>query len=241
MFGVFNALIMLNISEQIFLCLLFILCFTKICKIATISLKVEVWKKAGIMRYFNKIHVFSVMAVIGVMPFVASATEIMATREYVVPIYQATRSGTTVTSTNEGDIMQVNSTGYLERVTPVNDISTQPSQANAVVPVTAGAVYDALEDKEDVSNKLDGTTSGQKISDVPAGSGAGDDQTMYPSAAAVKEYAIQKPATAAAGKVLTYNGDQDSRPIAQYIQVPMATGDPATSGTVSGTASIWLQ
>ena len=188
------------------------------------------------MRYFRNIHVFSVMAVIATVPFVASANEVFPTSEYVVPIYQATRNGATVTSTNEGDIMQVNSTGYLERVTPVDDISTQPSQANAVVPVTAGAVYDALEDKEDVSNKLDGA-SGNTVADYSSNT------TKYPSAKAVAQYGVQKPATATAGQVLMYGtgATADSRPVAQYIQVPMATGDPAVSGTVSGTASIWLQ
>lgn len=192
------------------------------------------------MRYFHKTHVSFVMAVISVAPFVASATEVLTTREYVVPRYQATRSGGTVTSTNEGDIMQVNSTGYLERVTPVNDISTQPSEANAVIPVTAGAVYDALTGKEDVSNKLDGA-SGNTVAEYSS------DTTKYPSAKAVTQYAIQKPASASKGKVLMYAHDDnsanaDSRPVAGYIRVPMANGDPTSNGTtVSDTASIWLQ
>ncbi len=196
------------------------------------------------MRYFRNIHVFSVMAVIATVPFIASANEVFPTSEYVVPIYQATRNNGTVTATNEGDIMQVDSTGYLNRVTPVGDISTAPSTANAVVPVTARAVYDALEDKEDISNKLDGVTTGEKISDIAAGSGAGQDQVMYPSAAAVKGYAVQKPTVATAGQVLTYDtgATANSRPVAKYIQVPMANGDPTSSGnTVSGVASIWLQ
>ena len=195
------------------------------------------------MHCFHKLCLFSVIAT-GAVPFGAMATEIMATQEYVVPIYQATRNNGTVTATNEGDIMQVDSTGYLNRVTPVSDISTAPSTANAVVPVTAGAVYDALEDKEDISNKLDGVTTGEKIGDITAGSGAGQDQVMYPSAAAVKEYAVQKPTSAAAGQVLTYDtgATADSRPVAKYIQVPMATGDPSASGnTVNGVVSIWLQ
>ena len=182
------------------------------------------------MHCFHKIHVFSVLAIIVAVPFVASATEIMATKEYVDLTTVAKHQGT------QNQMLQVNSSGDLTLVTP----SGVPTDGSAL-PITSNAVYDALADKEDVSNKLDGTTLGRKISDVPAGSGAGQDQTMYPSAAAVKEYAIQKPATAAAGKVLTYNGDQNSRPIAQYIQVPMATGDPANNSTVSGTASIWLQ
>jgi len=199
------------------------------------------------MHYFDSFRVSCLAVVLATLPFIASANEVFPTSEYVVPIYQATRSGTTVTSTNTGDIMQVNSTGYLERVTPVNNISTQPSQANAVVPVTAGAVYDVLEDKEDVNNKLNGTSAqGQKIGDLPSGSGAGGDQTMYPSAAAVKEYAIQKPTSASAGKVLTYGAGAtaDSQPVAQYIKVPVATGDPNNGGTLDNTTpfvSIWLQ
>ena len=195
------------------------------------------------MHCFHKVCLFSVIAT-GAVPFGAMATEIMATREYVVPIYQATRNNGTVTATNEGDIMQVDSTGYLNRVTPVSDISTAPSTANAVVPVTAGAVYDALEDKEDISNKLDGVTTGEKISDIPAGSGTGQDQVTYPSAAAVKEYAVQKPTAATAGQVLTYDtgANANSRPVAKYIQVPMANGDPTSSGnTVSGVASIRIR
>ena len=123
-----------------------------------------------------------------------------------------------------------------------NQLSLTREQFSEVLGVTAGAVYDALEDKEDISNKLDGVTTGEKISDITAGSGAGQDQVMYPSAAAVKEYAVRKPTSVSNGKVLTYTGnDVNSRPEAKYIQVPMATGDPATSGTVSGVASIWLQ
>jgi len=191
------------------------------------------------MHCFHKLCLFSVIAT-GAVPFGAMATEVLATREYVVQRFQGERSGQNVTNTHQGDIMQVDSSGYLNRVTPVSDISTAPSTANAVVPVTAGAVYDALEDKEDIINKLDGATSGEKIGDIAAG----QDQVMYPSAAAVKEYAVRKPASAAAGQVLTYDtgATADSRPVAKYIQVPMANGDPTSSGnTVSGVASIWLQ
>ncbi|MBQ6027115.1 MAG: hypothetical protein IJL21_00980 [Alphaproteobacteria bacterium] len=192
------------------------------------------------MHNFYKVCVVSLATIH--LSFVASATEVLATREYVVQRFQGERSGQNVTNTHQGDIMQVDGTGYLNRVTPVSDISTAPSTANAVVPVTAGAVYDALEDKEDISNKLDGVTSGEKIGDIAAGSGAGQDQVMYPSAAAVKEYAVQKPTSAAAGQVLTYDtgANANSRPVAKYIQVPVATGDP-TSNTVNDVASIWLQ
>lgn len=56
---------------------------------------------------------------------------------------------------------------------------------DAVVPSKA-YVDDTFEVK---SNKLNGTnTAGQKIGDLTAGSGAGQDQVMYPSAAAVKQY-----------------------------------------------------
>jgi len=49
----------------------------------------------------------------------------------------------------------------------------------------------SLSGYETTSNKLNGTsTSGQKIGDLAAGSAAGQDQVMYPSAAAVKQYAV---------------------------------------------------
>lgn len=177
------------------------------------------------MRYFNKIHVFSVMAVISAMPFVASATEIMATKEYVDLTTVTKHQGT------QGQMLQVNSSGDVALVTP--DSAPTNGSAN---PITSDAVYDALEDKEDVSNKLDGA-SGNTVADYST------NITKYPSAKAVAQYGVQKPATATAGQVLMYGtgATADSRPVAQYIQVPMATGDPAASGTVSGTASIWLQ
>ncbi len=57
---------------------------------------------------------------------------------------------------------------------------------------------------------------------------------------------IQKPTSAAQGKVLTYgtNADAESRPEAQYVKVPVATGDPSAASnapTPTGFASIWLQ
>lgn len=225
MSGVFNALIIPDISEQIFLCLLFILCFTKICKIATISLKVEVWKKAGIMRYFHKIHVFSVLAIIVAVPFVASATEIMATKEYVDLTTVTKHQGT------QGQMLQVDSSGDVALVTP----SSIPTN-NSTLPITSGAVYEYAEDK---FNKLDGgngATIGTVINSPLEAA------TAYTSAAAVAEYAVRKPATAAAGQVLTYDtgANANSRPVAKYIQVPVATGDP-TSNTVNDVASIWLQ
>ena len=184
------------------------------------------------MHNFYKVCVVSLATIH--LSFVASATEVLATREYVVQRFQGERSGQNVTNTHQGDIMQVDSTGYLNRVTPVSDISTAPSTANAVVPVTAGAVYDALEDKEDISNKLDGNNSNT----IAANS---TDTTKYPSAKAVAQYAVQKPANVSNGKVLTYTSDNaNNAPEAKYIQVPVATGDP-TSNTVNDMASIWLQ
>ena len=66
------------------------------------------------------------------------------------------------------------------------------SFANTVVTSqTYVDIQDALDEK--LSNKLNGTsTSGQKIGDLAAGSAAGQDQVMYPSAAAVKEYSVAK-------------------------------------------------
>ncbi|MBQ6736156.1 MAG: hypothetical protein IJQ90_01565 [Alphaproteobacteria bacterium] len=69
-----------------------------------------------------------------------------------------------------------------------------PSLVSADTIVTSQTyvdIQDALDEK--LSNKLNGTsTSGQKIGDLTAGSAAGQDQVMYPSAAAVKEYAVAK-------------------------------------------------
>jgi len=186
------------------------------------------------MHYFHKVCAFSVVAIIAAAPFGAMATEIMATKEYVDLTTVAKHQGT------QNQMLQVNSNGDLTLVTP----SGVPTNGSTL-PITSNAVYDALEGKEDVSNKLNGTsTSGQKIGDLAAGSGASQDQVMYPSAAAVKEYAVRKPTSAAAGQVLTYDtgANANSRPVAKYIQVPMATGDPATSSSnVTGVVSIWLQ
>ncbi len=102
---------------------------------------------------------------------------------------------------------------------------------------------------EVTTNKLNGTsTSGQKIGDLTAGPGAGQDQVMYPSAAAVKQYAVQKPSDAANGKVLAYpttgTVTADTRPVAAYVKVPVATGDPSAASnpaTPTDFASIWIQ
>lgn len=68
-----------------------------------------------------------------------------------------------------------------------------PSLAVANTIVTSQTyvdMQDALDEK--LSNKLNGTaTTGQKIGDLAAGSADGQDQVMYPSAAAVKEYAVK--------------------------------------------------
>lgn len=72
-------------------------------------------------------------------------------------------------------------------------VAVMPSLAFADTKLTSQAYVDAQDAlDEKLSNKLNGTsTSGQKIGDLAAGSGAGQDQTMYPSAAAVKEYAVK--------------------------------------------------
>lgn len=189
------------------------------------------------MRYFHKNCVFSLMAMLVAAPFIASANEIFPTSEYVVPIYQATVSSGSVTSYNEDYVMQVNSQGYVQRRAPVTDIRETSSTDNNKL-TTREAVVDYSEDKD---NKLDGGTN-NTISDAVNSQTPSDATTKYTSAAAVAEYAIQKPADAANGKVLTYTGNADSRPTAQYIKVPMANGDPTANGTtVSNTASIWLQ
>lgn len=178
------------------------------------------------MRCFLSICVFSLTAMLVATPFVASANEVFPTSEYVVPIYQAENGNM---HTNE--VMQINSNGYVERRAPVATINTAVSTDDNNL-TTKGAVVDYAEDKD---NKLDGDT-GNTIANNSSNT------TKYTSAAAVAEYAIQKPADAANGKVLTYTGNADSRPTAQYIKVPMANGDPTANGTtVSNTASIWLQ
>lgn len=72
-------------------------------------------------------------------------------------------------------------------------LAVVPSLAVANTIVTSQTyvdMQDALDEK--LSNKLNGTaTTGQKIGDLAAGSAAGQDQVMYPSAAAVKEYAVK--------------------------------------------------
>ena len=72
-------------------------------------------------------------------------------------------------------------------------IAVVPSFVFADTIVTSQAYVDMQDNlDEKLSNKLNGTaTSGQKIGDLAAGSGAGQDQTMYPSAAAVKQYAVK--------------------------------------------------
>ena len=185
------------------------------------------------MHCFDSFRVSCLAVVLATLPFATMATEIMATKEYVDLTTVTKHQGT------QNQMLQVNASGDLVLVTPTGAPTDGSNR-----PITSDAVYDALLDKEDVSNKLDGTTSGQKIGDLPSGSGAGDDQTMYPSAAAVKEYSVQKPTSATAGQVLTYDtgANANSRPVAKYIQVPMANGDPAANGsTVSGVVSIWLQ
>ena len=180
------------------------------------------------MRYFYRNCVFSLAAMLVATPFIASANEVFPTSEYVVPIYQAENG-----NNHANEVMQINSNGYVERRAPVATINTAVSTDDNNL-TTKGAVVEYAEDKD---NKLDGGT-GNTIADNS------NDTTKYTSAAAVTQYAIQKPASAAEGQVLTYGtgANANSRPTAQYIKVPMANGDPTANGTtVSSTASIWLQ
>jgi len=60
------------------------------------------------------------------------------------------------------------------------------------------------------------------------------------------DYLVQKPSTLREGQVLTFtsNSDPYAQPAAQYVKLPVASGDPnATSNaaTPSGFASIWVQ
>lgn len=120
-------------------------------------------------------------------------------------------SGTTITSlaytdatyqklnnmTKQGD----STTNVLGTGTGTDD--KYPSEK--AVATAIGAISESLTGVEVTSNKLNGTsTQGQKIGDLAAGNAAGQDQVMYPSAAAVKEYAqkIQIGAAADSGKLL---------------------------------------
>ena len=189
------------------------------------------------MHIFDRACVFSLVAILIVAPFVASATEIVTTKEYVdqttVQKYQGTTEND-VTTLHTGDILQVNATGNLERVTP----ASAPA-SGSVVPITAGGVYTAVNGKEDTSNKLDGSTN-NTIADYPT------NDTKYISAKAVAGYSIQKPVSATAGQVLTYGtgATADSRPVAQYLTVPVAAGDPNDANnpsTPTGFASVWIE
>lgn len=197
------------------------------------------------MHFFHRVYMVGAVAIFAMVPLVALAEDeavttqtynVVTTKDYVdattVPVYQGTiENGDTVT--HQYDIMQVNSAGNLERVSP----ASVPT-AGSAVPITAGAVYTALAAKEDTENKLNGA-SGSTVTDYAT------DTTKYPSAKAVFDYAVQKPATAAAGQVLTYGtgATADSAPVAEYIKIPVATGDPNASGATAPTAyaSIWLQ
>ncbi|MBO4480747.1 MAG: hypothetical protein J5742_03970 [Alphaproteobacteria bacterium] len=85
------------------------------------------------------------------------------------------------------------------------NIPTAYAVKEALDSATNGMITDVT-GKEDKSNKLDGT-SGHTIGGLVAGSSAGQDQVMYPSAAAVKEYAVQKNAaiTGATKTKITYD------------------------------------
>ena len=180
-----------------------------------------------------------------VAPFVAIADDdppatydVVTTKDYVdmttVSKYQGEATITTNADYHQYDIMQVDSTGSLARVTP----SATPTSGSSV-PITSGAVYTALAAKEDVSNKLNGGTGNTVVA-------YSTDTDKYPSAKAVYDYAVQKPSTVAEGKVLTYGASAtvNSQPEAQYVKVPVATGDPnavSNPATPTAFASIWLQ
>lgn len=121
------------------------------------------------------------------------------------------------------------------------------SFANTVVTSqTYVDIQDALDEK--LSNKLNGTsTSGQKIGDLAAGSAAGQDQVMYPSAAAVKEYSVAKNQgvgtnNANVGKTLVVNssgvlelGSIDALPSGASNQVLQHNGSAWVSTTMDTT------
>lgn len=131
--------------------------------------------------------------------FVGFAAAIMSASAMADP------SGTTITSLAYTEDTYQKLSNIQTSFTDNNKNSDTLYPSMGAVTSAIGAISDSLTGVEVTSNKLNGTTtSGQKIGDLAAGSQAGQDQVMYPSAAAVKEYAqkIQIGAAADNGKLL---------------------------------------
>lgn len=120
-----------------------------------------------------------------------------------------------------------------------------PSVVFANTIVTSQTYVDMQDElDEKLSNKLAGTsTTGQKIGDLTAGSGTGQDQVMYPSAAAVKEYAVaiaQGTGTnnANVGKALVVNSSGNLE--LGDVSVDISGKQPVSTGTSVGvTGGTW--
>lgn len=138
-------------------------------------------RKWEAMNYLQKLGKISMLSLLMAVPSVAFANTVVTSQTYVdmqdelkqniqigaVPVGNAN-------STDTGKVLVVDTAGKISM-----------AASNTVGADVSG--------KEDKSNKLNGTaTTGQKIGDLAAGSAAGQDQVMYPSAAAVKEYAVAK-------------------------------------------------
>lgn len=171
------------------------------------------------MRCLNKVRKFSMITLLAAAPSFGFAEERSVTSQSYVDAQDALKVNIAQGSGNVGKTLVVNSSGNLE--------------------LSANSISGDLSGKEDVSNKLNGTsTSGQKIGDLTAGSSAGQDQVMYPSAAAVKEYAVKIAQgtglnNANVGKSLVVNSSGNLE-LGTVIPQVMAGAD----GTDSGTAGL---
>ena len=138
-------------------------------------------RKWEAMNYLQKFRKISVFALLVVMPSVTFASSVVTSQTYVDMqdgLKQDIQIGAApvgnANSTDAGKVLVVDTDGKISMA-------------------ASGTVGPDVSGKEDKSNKLNGTaTTGQKIGDLAAGSAANQDQVMYPSAAAVKEYAVAK-------------------------------------------------
>ena len=182
-------------------------------------------RKWGDIWDLRKIWELSIIALIAAMPSLALAEAVLTSQAYV-DSQDALKVDIAQGSGNAGKVLVVGNDGS--------------------VTLSSSTISSDLSGKEDVSNKLNGTsTSGQKIGDLTAGSAAGQDQVMYPSAAAVKEYAVAKHPgvgtnNANVGKALIVDssgdlalGDVDALPAGSANQVIQYNGTNNTWDAVT--------
>ena len=172
-------------------------------------------RKWGAMYYSRKLREFSLVALLIAVPSLAFADTVVTSQAYV-DMQDATKvsiaQGTGTNNANVGKTLVVNSSGNLV--------------------LSDSALGTDLSGKEDVSNKLNGTsTSGQKIGDLTAGSAAGQDQVMYPSAAAVKEYSVAKH-QGTQNQVLQVDSSGNLVPVTMDTTPTASSNKPVTSGGV---------